>query len=279
MADNKFVRPVLKWAGGKKNLIEEIKKRVPKDYTTYCEPFFGGGAILFSLQPKKAVINDINEDIMNVYKVIQRDVEKLIEDLSSHKNESEYFYMLRDIDRNSETYNKFTNIQKASRIIYLNKTCYNGLFRVNSQGQFNTPFGKYKNPNIVNEEVLRAVSEYFNNNNIEILNNDFEKLISKINKGSFVYLDPPYDPLSKTSSFTGYNMEGFGKNEQIRLKKFCDRLNKNGVKFLLSNSSTKFIEELYKDYIIETVEVPRNINSVASKRNKIKEVLIRNYET
>ncbi|MCH8519905.1 MAG: DNA adenine methylase [Nanoarchaeota archaeon] len=278
MIKNKFVQPFLKWAGGKRALFHEIKKRVPKSYSTYYEPFLGGGAVLFSLQPKKAVVNDINSEIINVYRIIKTNVEELIKELKKHKNDSDYFYKIRDQDRNSEIYKSLTDVQKAARIIFLNKTCFNGLFRVNSQGQFNAPFGRYKNPNILNEEVLRAVKKYLNENKIEILNGNFDDFISKIKKGSFVYLDPPYDPVSSTASFTGYNLDGFGKQDQIKLKEYCDKLNKKGVKFLLSNSATDFIKELYKDYTIEIVEVPRNINSVGSKRGKVDEVLIRNYD-
>lgn len=175
-------------------------------------------------------------------------------------------------------FNKLTNVQKASRIIFLNKTCFNGLFRVNSQGQFNVPFGRYKNPNFINAEVLRAVSKFLNENDIQIDNLSFEKTITKIKKGSFVYLDPPYDPVSDTASFTGYNLDGFGKEDQKKLKEFCDKLNAKGVKFLLSNSDTDFIRGLYKDYKIEIVKVPRNINSDSSKRGKVNEVLVRNYD-
>lgn len=277
MAKNKFVQPFLKWAGGKRYLLTEINKRIPK-HSVYHEPFIGGGAVLFSLQPKKAVINDLNEDIINVYLVIKENVEELIKELGKHKNESDYFYNLRELDRDNIRFNKLTNVQKASRIIFLNKTCFNGLFRVNSQGQFNAPFGRYKNPNFINAEVLKAVSKFLNENDIRIDNLSFEKTINKIRKGNFVYIDPPYDPVSDTASFTGYNLDGFGKEDQKKLKEFCDKLNAKGVKFLLSNSDTDFIRELYKDYKIEIVKVPRNINSDASKRGKVNEVLVRNYD-
>jgi len=277
MKKNKFIQPFLKWAGGKRYLVPEIKKRTPT-FNTYCEPFLGGGAVLFSLQPKSGVINDLNSEIINVYNVIKNNVDELVKELSKHKNNSEYFYQVRNQDRDVDEYSQLNNIQKASRIIFLNKTCFNGLFRVNSQGQFNAPFGRYKNPNIINEEVLRSVSKYLNENDIKIYNESFEDQLNKIKKGSFVYLDPPYDPVSDTSSFTGYNLNGFGKEEQIKLKKFCDSLNEKGVKFLLSNSVTDFIKDLYKDYHIEIVKVPRNINSDGNKRGKVNEVLIRNYE-
>lgn len=233
---------------------------------------------MFGIEPKRAVVNDVNSEIINVYSVIKHNVDKLIEILSTYKNQADFFYEVRNLDRENEKFNEMTNVEKAARVLYLNKTCFNGLFRVNSQGQFNAPFGRYKNPNFINEEVLRAVSNFLNQNDIQILNNDFSKILSKIKKGSFVYLDPPYDPISDTASFTGYNLNGFGKEEQIKLKEFCDKLDKKGVKFLLSNSATNFIKDLYKDYIIEIVEVPRMINSDSSKRGKVDEVLIRNYD-
>lgn len=270
--------PILKWVGGKRQLMDEIRQLVPKSYTTYYEPFIGGGAVLFELQPNKAVINDVNGELINLYNTIKDDVELLIEDLKKHENTSEYFYKIRELDRNREAYDILTNVEKASRIVYLNKTCFNGLFRVNKAGEFNSPFGKYKNPNIVDEVTLRAVSKYFNRANIKIMNNDFEECLKGIRKGSFVYLDPPYDPVSSSANFTGYDKGGFNREEQIRLKKMCDKLDKRGVKFLLSNSSTEFIKDLYKEYDIKIVKAKRAINSNGNSRGEVDEVLVRNYE-
>lgn len=277
MAKNKLVSPVVKWVGGKRQLLDEIVPLFPKRMTTYCEPFLGGGAVLFCHQPKSAIVNDLNGDLMLVYEVIRDDVEDLIEDLQRHENTSEYFYALRDLDRDKESYGAMSKVKRASRVIYLNKTCYNGLFRVNASGEFNSPFGHYKNPSIVNAPVLRAVSKYLLENNIELLSEDFETTLQRVPRGGFVYLDPPYDPVSDTASFTGYNSGGFDRNEQIRLKECCDILTQRGVKFLLSNSATSFIKELYKDYTVATVHAKRAINSDASKRGAIEEVLIRNY--
>jgi len=274
---NKLVTPVLKWVGGKRQLLDEIDKYIPK-YTKYYEPFVGGGAVLFHSQPKKAVINDVNPELMNLYQVIKDNVEELLEDLGKHKNEADYFYDIREWDRDREKYNGLTNIEKASRMLYLNKTCYNGLFRVNRAGEFNTPFGNYKNPNIVNHITLRAVSNYFNKSDITFLNGDFEDTVKGIRKGSFVYFDPPYDPLSDSSNFTGYDKGGFDREEQKRLKRLCDTLNDRGVKFLLSNSSTDFIRDLYDGYKIEIIQARRAINSKADLRGEIDEVLVRNYE-
>ncbi|NLY43221.1 MAG: DNA adenine methylase [Clostridiaceae bacterium] len=278
MNKNLLVAPVVKWAGGKRQLLPEIQKHIPKDFSTYYEPFLGGGAVLFHLQPSKAVVNDINEELINMYLVIRDNVEELIESLKKHKNEEEYYYTIRELDRDKEKYNQLSNVEKASRIIYLNKTCYNGLFRVNSQGQFNVPFGKYKNPDIVNEATLRAVSNYLNKAQITFKCMDFEETVKGIRKGAFVYFDPPYDPVSDTASFTGYDINGFDRKEQIRLKELCDRLDKRGVKFLLSNSATDFILNLYKDYNITIVKARRPINSKGNRRGEVDEVLVKNYE-
>ena len=279
MAKNKLVAPVVKWVGGKRQLLDDIMPLLPKRITSYCEPFLGGGAVLFALQPSKAIVNDLNGDLITVYEVIRDDVESLIIDLQKHENTPEYFYAIRDMDRNQFTYDSMTKVERASRLLYLNKTCFNGLFRVNSSGEFNSPFGHYKNPNIVNEPVLRAVSKYLSSNHIKFYNEDFSATLSRLTKGSFVYLDPPYDPVSDTANFTGYNKGGFGREAQFRLKKCCDDLNTRGIKFMLSNSSTNFIKDLYKDYDITTVQAKRAINANASKRGAIEEVLIRNYGT
>ncbi len=276
MKRNKLIAPIVKWVGGKRQLLSAISALVPKNYSYYHEPFFGGGALLFHLQPKKATINDFNQELINVYQVIKENPEELIQDLKKHKNEPGYFYNLRALDRNSN-FDKLSKIKKASRVIFLNKTCYNGLYRVNNAGEFNSPFGRYKNPNIVNEITIRAVSKYFNNNDINILGTDFEKAMEGVKKGSFVYLDPPYHPISESSNFTGYVQGGFDMYDQVRLKDLCDRLNKNGISFLLSNSATQFIEDLYKEYNLIYVKANRHINSNPNKRGEIDEVLIYNY--
>ena len=277
MAKNKLVTPVVKWVGGKRQLLDQITPLLPKRITTYCEPFLGGGAVLFSIQPSRAIVNDLNTDLITVYEVIRDDLELLIESLQKHENTSEYFYAIRDLDRNKEIYRSMSKVERASRLIFLNKTCFNGLFRVNSSGEFNSPFGHYKNPNIVNEPVLRAVNKYFNASNIAFYSEDFEQTLGRVRKGGFVYLDPPYDPVSDTASFTGYNKGGFDRSEQIRLKKCCDELTERGVKFMLSNSATDFIKDLYTDYHISIVKAKRVINSDARKRGTIEEVIITNY--
>lgn len=278
MKKNKLVTPVLKWVGGKRQLLPEITKYIPK-HSTYYEPFLGGGAVLFELQPSKAVVNDINGELINVYNVIKNNLEDLIAELSDtskYNNTAESFYKIRELDREPKKYNKLSNIEKAARVLYLNKTCYNGLYRVNSMGEFNSPFGNYKNPNIVNEVTLKAVSNYFNEANITFLNGDFANTVKGIKKGSFVYFDPPYAPISKTSNFTGYNESGFGEYEQKRLKELCDHLHSKGVHFLVSNSDCEFIRELYKDYEIIEIKAKRSINCNGNSRGEISEVLIRN---
>lgn len=274
---NALCQPVLKWVGGKRQLLPEILKYIPNRISTYYEPFIGGGALLFALQPKKAVINDYNPELVNLYNVIKNNHLELIEELGKYKNDADYFYMVRGLDR-TEEYQRMSDIQKAARVHYLNKTCYNGLYRVNSAGEFNTPFGGYKNPNITNEVVIKAVHHYFNSNDVTILNGDFADAVQNARRGSFVYFDPPYDPVSSSASFTGYTDGGFGREEQTRLKNLCDVLNQRGVNFLLSNSATDFIKDLYQDYTIEIVKAKRAINSVGDKRGDVDEVLIRNYQ-
>ena len=285
MKKNKLVLPVLKWVGGKRQLLPIIHKYLPKlsNTATYYEPFIGGGAVFFDLQPSKAVVNDINNELINVYQTIRDDVEKLIAELGNknkYANTSECYYKIRELDRNPDVYNKLSNIEKAARVIYLNKTCYNGLYRVNSMGEFNSPFGRYKNPSIVNEIGLRAVSKYFREANITFRNMDFEKALEGIKKGDFVYFDPPYVPLSTTSNFTGYNESGFGSEEQERLKSLCDKLTDQGVHILLSNSDCEYIRNLFSDkkrYTIIEVKAKRSINSISSARGEISEVLIINH--
>lgn len=277
--NNKLVAPFLKWVGGKRQLIPSIVAHLPKNIKeyNYIEPFIGGGAILFYLQPQNAIINDLNKELINVYEVIKDNLDELILDLKNHKNESDYFYQIRALDRN-DNFKNLNPVRRASRIIYLNKTCFNGLYRVNNAGEFNAPFGRYKNPNIVNEPILKAVHKYLNSGNIEISNKDYSEILRGLDKKSFVYLDPPYHPISENSNFTGYVQGGWNIFDQIDLKTACDELNKKGIKFLLSNSSSGFIKDLYKDYKIFTIKANRAINSNGEDRGEVDEVLIKNYE-
>lgn len=281
MTKNPLVAPVLKWVGGKRQLFETFEPLLPKKISayTYCEPFLGGGAIFFKLQPAKAYVNDINEDLMLVYTAIRDEVENLIEILSTYKNDAKFFYEIRDLDRDKKKFSELSDIERAARIIYLNKTCFNGLYRVNNAGEFNTPFGNYRNPNIVNAPTLLAVSKYLNSPKIILTSCDYSEVLLSLPKKSFVYLDPPYDPVSATSNFTGYSKGGFNRDEQIRLRDCCDDLSERGIKFMLSNSDTEFIREIYSNsaYNIIQVKAKRAINSVGSKRGDVNELVIRNY--
>lgn len=279
MAKNKLVSPFVKWVGGKRQLLKEIEQELPKDLSRlkFFEPFVGGGAVFFHLQPRSAAINDANPELVNAYEVIKTDVDGLINNLKTHKNNADYFYEIRALDR-EDKFLKLSKIERASRLIYLNKTCFNGLYRVNNSGEFNSPFGRYENPNIVNEPVLRAVSNYLNANEIKITNLDYTEALKKIGKNSLVYFDPPYHPVSESSNFTGYVAGGWGEDEQKRLRDLCDQLNEKGVKFLLSNSSAPLIYDLYKNYQIKTIKAARSINSVGTKRGDVDEVLIKNYD-
>lgn len=279
MAKNKLIVPFLKWVGGKRQLIDVINPLLPSNFSKlkYYEPFIGGGAIFFHFQNKNSSINDFNGDLVNAYQVVKDNLEELLVNLGKHLNTSEYFYKIRELDR-SEDFKKVSSIEKASRLIYLNKTCYNGLYRVNNSGEFNSPFGSYKNPNIINEPVLRAVSKFLQDNKIDITNSDYADAVSSADEKSFIYFDPPYHPISNSSNFTGYVQGGWQELDQQRLKQTCDELTNRKVKFLLSNSSNEFIKDLYKDYFITTVQASRAINSVGDKRGAVDELLIRNYE-
>ena len=275
MADHYSISPIVKWVGGKRQLLPEIMPLINKKCSTYVEPFVGGGAVFFELQPKKAIINDYNSELVNVYTVVRDHSEELIEELEKHNryNNGEYFYMIRALDR-SEAYDTMSDTEKAARIIYLNKTCYNGLYRVNSAGQFNSPYGKYKNPNIVNEDSIRAMSRYLQSNKITIRQGDYKEVLKGLRRGAFVYLDPPYMPISLSSSFSGYTENGFSYAQQVTLKEECDKLRKKGISFLQSNSDCPEIRDLYREYEIRTVQAKRRINSKGNKRGEINEVLI-----
>lgn len=278
MKKNLILQPILKWAGGKRQLLSQIEKYFPKKMTAYYEPFIGGGAVLFHLQPKNAVINDYNKDLINCYITIKENLEELILELKQYqdKNNSEDFYKIRAVDR-TEEYNKWTNVQKTARMIYLNRTCYNGLFRLNSSGQFNSPFGGYKNPVICNEPLLRAMNKYFNDNNITFKTGDFYDACKDAPEGSFIYLDPPYDQFEEQTNFVGYTEIGFSRKDQERLKNMCDELIAKKCYVVISNSKTKFIQQLFSEktkYSIKTVNARRNINSDSKKRGEIEEVLI-----
>jgi DNA adenine methylase len=276
-----LIKPFLKWAGGKRQLLPEIRKHLPAHINsyTYYEPFVGAGAVFFDLQPGKAVINDFNAQLIKTYTVIREQIEALVKLLNDYqkKNTKEYYYQIRNLDRDKKSFEKLTDVEKAARLIFLNKTCYNGLYRVNSQGLFNVPFGKYKNPAICEETVLRQISAWLNSSDITIVNHDFEDAVSGADKRSFVYFDPPYHSPHRTG-FTGYQADGFGEGEQERLGRVFAGLTVKGAKCLLSNADTPFIRDLYKDFEIVPVQAKRAINSDSAGRGLVKEVLIKNWK-
>ncbi|DAA96933.1 TPA: modification methylase [Candidatus Gastranaerophilales bacterium HUM_9] len=267
--------PIIKWVGGKRQLMFELIKNMPKSYNRYFEPFIGGGALFFELQPEQAYISDMNEELINLYSVVRDNVYELIKDLSKHEVSKEYFLEIRNIDR-TEQYTELSDVERASRFIYLNRTCFNGMYRVNSQGQFNVPFGHYKNPRIIDENNLLNCSELLKKTEIKCA--DFSEILTKVKKGDLVYFDPPYVPLNETSSFTAYTKDGFDIDMQFKLRDVCDELDTMGIKFMLSNSDTKLVNELYANYEIKKVFASRQINANADGRGKITEVLVRNYD-
>ena len=277
------IKPFVKWAGGKNGLINSLISFIPKNFNSYFEPFVGGGALFFYLKninilnSKKIYLNDKNTELINAYKQIKINPNKLLEELEILKNNhsKEYFYKIRNLDRDFDFYS-LSEVFRAARFIYLNKTCFNGLCRYNAKGNFNTPMGSYKNPKIYDKDLIFSVHEVLKN--VSITNKDFEVVSLKAKKGDFVYFDPPYYPLNKTSSFVSYT-DNFSANEQIRLYKLFKMLDCEGIKVLQSNSNTDFIKELYKDFEIIEVISKRAINCKGDKRGKIMELIIRgNYE-
>ena len=272
-------KPFVKWAGGKRQIMDKLMKYVPYEFDTYYEPFVGGGALLFELSPKKAVINDSNKELMNVYEVLcnEEKFKKLCSVLNSYErnHSEEFYYDLRNKDRNKSAFNRLSDYTRAARTIYLNKACFNGLYRVNSKNEFNVPFGKKTKVNTYEGSNLITVSNYLTMNDIKLLNVDFEEAVKDAKKGDFVYFDPPYD--SETSTFNSYTEEGFGKEAQRRLAKVFKELDEKGVYVMLSNHNTTLINELYKGYNIHVIEAKRNINSNGNKRGKVEEVIITNY--
>lgn len=272
------ITPIVKWAGGKTQLLGEMTSLLPtEEFTAYCEPFLGGGAMLFYIQPEVAYINDINSGLMNVYNVIKYYPEALIAELSGYENTAEFYSRIRELDRDFERFSALSAVQQAARFVYLNQTCFNGLYRENRQGHFNVSYGKYKNPNFVNASGIRSISQYFNSANITFTSVDFSLVLNNLPTRTFVYLDPPYDPISETANFTSYTRYGFTKEDHIRLRECCDTLTARGIKFMLSNSDTDFIRSLYAGYDITEVFAKRFINCNGNGRGAVKELIIRNY--
>ena len=273
-------KPFVKWAGGKRQIIDKLKQFIPEEYNTYYEPFVGGGALLFELAPKKAVINDFNDELMNVYECLKDSgkFEKMCKELNHHEAEhsEEYYYEIRNIDRDRKKFSKLADYKRAARTIYLNKACFNGLYRVNSKNEFNVPFGKKEHVNTYEGQNLGIICGYLNFNDVKLLSVDFEEAVKSAKKGDFIYFDPPYD--SDKNIFTSYTNEGFGKEEQERLAKVFKELDERGCYVMLSNHNTKLINDLYKGYNIHVIEAKRNINSNGKKRGKVEEVIITNYD-
>ena len=274
-------QPFLKWAGGKRQLLPEIRRYVPEKFKTYFEPFVGAGAVLFDLRPPRAVINDANEELINCYLVIKAKPEELIELAGEHeeRDSAKYFSRLRALDRDPGL-RALTDVERAARVIYLNKVVYNGLYRVNRRGHFNVPYRHHdKTPQIVDPDVIRAVSRYLNEARVEIRSGDFREAVARAGAGDFVYFDPPYDRDPKSTAFTSYASAGFGREEQESLRKLCDELTGRGCRVLLSNSPTEFVRDLFGDesrYKVCEVGARRNINSVGTRRGKVKELLVYN---
>lgn len=270
--------PFVKWAGSKNRIIPQLNEHFPKTFNNYYEPFLGSGSVLFYLQPQTAIVNDLNEELINTYEVIRDFPKELIESCENHIHKSEYYYWIRNLDRNIEKFYQLSNIDRASRFIYLNKTCFNGLYRVNKKNQFNVPIGTYKKPTYLIAENIYKISTYLNENNVNFSSVDYKEVLKDCKENDFIYLDPPYYP--KNKSFTSYTYNSFQEPEHIKLKITIDELTKKHCKVLLSNSSCYFIEKLYESSMYKKNIVFRsgNINSNKDKRGLVEELLIKNYE-
>jgi DNA adenine methylase len=265
------VKPFLKWAGGKTALLHEILPRLPSEINTYYEPFLGGGAVFFALASearfKRAILSDANEELARTYGTLRDNPNQLIGSLKKHVYEEDHYYAVRNIRPE-----KLGFSARAARFIYLNRTCFNGLYRVNKKGEFNVPFGRYTNPTICDETTLRLAAAALKS--VAICSIDFERVIMTAEQRDTVYFDPPYVPVSETSNFTSYSKDGFGEADHFRLRNCFAALDNRGVHVLLSNSDTPFVRKLYKGFKIEKVEAPRRVNSKASKRGNVSELLI-----
>jgi len=263
-------RPFLKWAGGKNQLLPQLEPLLPKSFKRYHEVFVGGGAVFFSLAPASARLTDLNAELVDCYRAIRDDVEAVIKALGKHRYDQEHFYAVRDVDPG-----KLSLADRAARMIFLNKTAFNGLYRVNSQGRFNVPFGRHKNPLICDASNLRACSRVLASAELEVA--DFAAVAKHARRGDFVYFDPPYVPLSETSYFTAYSAGGFGWDAQQRLAEVFRALAATRVKAMLSNSDTPAVRQLYAGFRIEVVAATRRINSQVDGRGLVDEVVVLNY--
>lgn len=270
-------QPFVKWVGGKRQLIEQFQPLFPKEFNNYFEPFLGGGAVYFNLQKKKSFLSDMNAELINTYQVIKNDHKNLIQYLKGITHSKETYLEIRSWDRENNWTEKYNNIERAARFIYLNRTCFNWLHRVNSRGEFNVPMGAYKNPDYIQEENITNVSKLLNATEAEIHVASFEHVLDNAKKWDFIYFDPPYDVLTETANFTSYNKDSFGHDMQTRLAETFCALDKRGCKVMLSNHNTPFIRELYKWFRFEIVQARRNINSNATGRGEVEEIVVLNY--
>lgn len=270
-------KPFVKWVGGKRRSLPVLLSYVPDVVDTYVEPFVGGGAMLFAMRFKKAIINDSNEELICAYKAVRDDLEGLKKLLKTFRYNKEMFTEIRAWDREKD-FVKRPIVERGARLIYLIKTGFNGLYRVNRRNYFNVPFGRLSNPNICDEPVLEACHRFLNEKEVEICCTDYSRLKDVIPNDAFVYLDPPYAPLNKTSSFTSYQLAVWTDRDQERLRDFCVKLDMRGIRFMESNSTAPVCFELYKRFNISTLDAKRLINSVVTKRGAIKELVITNFK-
>lgn len=276
---NLKMSPFVKWAGGKKQLLDRLKERAPVEFGTYYEPFIGGGAFLLDFQPEKAVINDVNEQLLNVYIQLKTDAEAVIGIVAEHdavECDTEYYLAVRK-KYNEKIAAHELDSECAALMIWINKHCFNGLYRVNSKGLFNVPYNNKNGGSSVDAENLRSIGRYLREAQIDIRQGDFETACADVKPGDFVYFDSPYVPVSETANFTDYTKDGFSLEDHKRLAELFRRLDKMGVYVMLSNHNVPLVHELYDGFKIEVVDVRRNINRDASKRVG-KEVIITNYE-
>ena len=267
------MKPIVKWAGGKRQLLDRILPLIPQ-CDCYYEPFLGGGAVAFAIARPHAVLSDANPELVNVYQVVRDNHEELLERLHWHEklNSSDHYYEVRAWDRQQD-YASLPALDRAARFLYLNKTCFNGLHRVNAKGQNNVPYGKYKNPDITAEPQIRELHGYLSSSNVDIRLSDFAEAVSDATPADFVYFDPPYIPLASTS-FVSYTSSGFGMDQQERLAEICREFNRRGVPFVQSNSYAPAVRDLYCGFRMLIVQASRAINSKGSGRGKVPEVLI-----
>ena len=272
--------PVVKWAGGKRQILEKLKANMPKQFNNYFEPFIGGGALLFDLAPKHATINDVNQELLAIYTCLKDDelYRLMLDELDKHENNhsEEYYYQVREWDRNPR-FELEPLWKRASRAIYLNKACFNGLYRVNAKGYFNVPSGRKEKVVTYSKENMEEIHNYFRTDNVTILSGDFVEATRNAREGDFVYFDPPYDTWEDKESFTAYSKFDFNKDDQRRLAQCFKDLTNRGVKCMLSNHNTAFINELYDGINIKIIQAKRMINANASGRGAVEEVIITNY--